>query len=96
MSKVKTTTNVKKTKKVTLAPSLTVEELNSPVKPTKTVVKPKRHTNWIGIFTLLLLTVIAVSSSYIAYELKNTSYRISVVTMYTEEKHERNGTAYTQ
>lgn len=55
---------------------VTVEELNKPITKRNTP-KIKPRVNVIGIITLILLTVIAVSSSYIAYELQNTSYRIS-------------------
>lgn len=56
----------------------TVEELNKPVAK-KGRPKSKHRVSGFKIITLVLLTVIAVSSSYIAYELQDTSYRISTV-----------------
>lgn len=58
-------------------PVLSLETLNKPVAKIGRPKVLKSKLNWIGIITVILLTVIAVSSSYIAYELKNTSYRIS-------------------
>ena len=57
-------------------PVLSVETLNKPVAK-RGRPKVKRSISWFRIINLILLTVIAVSSSYIAYELKNASYRIS-------------------
>lgn len=55
---------------------VTLEELNKPVVK-RGCPKVKRSISWFRIINLILLTVIAVSSSYIAYELTNASYRIS-------------------
>lgn len=63
----------KSTKKV-----LTVEELNKPIEK-KGLPKKRRQPSLFKFATLLLLTVIAVSSSYIAYEFQSASYRISTV-----------------